>query len=84
MTGSVGNYMAAIVYRKGLIAAEQYHDRITAENFPWFIHENFAIMFKKYFNPRGMLFFYRILAHNKIAYNPELLETRLRNESLLN
>ena len=34
MTGSVGNYMAAIVYRKGLIAAEQYHDRITAENFP--------------------------------------------------
>ena len=56
-TGSVGHFMAAIVYRKGVIAAEKYHDTITAEKFPSFIHEQFASMFKKSSNPRGMLLF---------------------------
>ena len=56
-TGSVGHFMAAIVYRKGVIAAEQYHDRITAEKFPSFVHKHFANIFKKSPNPRGTLLF---------------------------
>ena len=54
--GTVAHFMAAIVYGKGVIAAEQYHGRINAEKFSSFVQEHFASMFKKSANPRGKLF----------------------------
>ena len=49
--GSVAQFMAAIAYGKGVIAAEQYFGRINT-----FVHENFASMFKKSSKPREKLF----------------------------
>ena len=54
--GSVAHFMAAIAYRKSVIAAEQYFGRINADTFSSFVHEHFASMFKKYPNPKGKLF----------------------------
>ena len=54
--GTVADFMAAIAYGKGVIAAEQYHGRINVEKFSSFVREHFASMFKKSANPRGKLF----------------------------
>ena len=48
--------MTAIAYGKGVIAAEQYHDRTNAEKFSSFVREHFARMFKKGANPKGKFF----------------------------
>ena len=48
--------MAAIAYGKGVIAAEQYFGRISADTFSSFVHEYFASMFKKCPNPKEKLF----------------------------
>ena len=53
---TVAHFMTAIAYRKGVIAAEQYHGRINNEKFSSFVCEHFASMFKKSTNPRGKLF----------------------------
>ena len=45
--------MAAIAYGKGVIAAEQYHDRINAESFSSFICEHFASMFNNVWDKVG-------------------------------
>ena len=54
--GTVAHIMAAIAYGKGVIAAEQYHDRINTEKFSSFVREHFASTFKKSANPREKLF----------------------------
>ena len=43
--GNVADFMAAIAYGKGVIAAEQCHGRINAEKFSPFFCEHFASMF---------------------------------------
>ena len=53
--GSVAHFMAAIAYRRGVIAAEQYFERINADTFSSFVHEHFESMFKKCPNPKGKL-----------------------------
>ena len=50
--GSVAHFMAAIAYGKGVIAAEQYFGRISADTLSSFVHEHFASMFKKCPNPK--------------------------------
>ena len=50
--GTVAHIKAAMAYRKGVIAAEQYHGRINAEKFSTVICEQFPSMFKKSANPR--------------------------------
>ena len=54
--GSEAHLMAAIAYGKGVIAAEQYFERINADTFSSFVHEHFANMFKKLPNPNRKLF----------------------------
>ena len=53
--GTAAHFMAAIVYGKGVIAAEQYHGRKNAEKFSSFVRENFCSIFKKSANPRRKL-----------------------------
>ena len=48
--------MTVVAYGKGVIAAEQYHCRITAEKFSLFVCEHSSSMFIKSANPRGKLF----------------------------
>ena len=54
--GSMVDFMAAIAYGKGVIAAEQYFGRINANTFSSFVHEHFASMFKICRSPKGKLF----------------------------
>ena len=49
-------FMVAISYRKGIIAAEQYLGRISADPFSSFVDEHFASMFSECSNPKGKLF----------------------------
>ena len=54
--GSVSHFMAAIAYRKGVIATDHYFRRINADTVSSFVHEYFASMFKVCPNPKEELF----------------------------
>ena len=55
-SGNVPHFMAAMACGKDGVPAEQYYDRINAENFSSFSYEHFSSMLKKSANPRGNLF----------------------------
>ena len=50
------HFMAAIAYGKGVIAVEQYFERINADTISSYVHEHFASMFKTCPNPKSKVF----------------------------
>ena len=72
--GSMVDFMAAIAYGKGVIAAEQYFGRINANTFFSFVPEHFASMFKICRSPKGKLFC-KTRIHHKIVVKPDLFGT---------
>ena len=56
-TGSVGHFMTAIVYRKGVIAAEQYHDRSLQRSSHHLFMNNLVACFRNFPTQEECCFF---------------------------